>query len=151
MIKSAGNLDVVHAAFKSGNEALAAVMRGETQFTLHGLSIASENPGKVIGLATTGDERSPLMPDAPTLKEAGIDASSVTWFGVLAPAKTPPAVVDKLNKAINEVLADPKVKASYEKLGYEVRPVTQTEFASRFATDFPQIGQAISKAGIEPQ
>jgi glyoxylase-like metal-dependent hydrolase (beta-lactamase superfamily II) len=57
-----GNLDVVHAAFKSGNEALAAVMRGETQFTLHGLTIASENPGKVIGLATTGDERSPLMP-----------------------------------------------------------------------------------------
>jgi tripartite-type tricarboxylate transporter receptor subunit TctC len=85
------------------------------------------------------------------LKEAGIDASSVTWLGVLAPAKTPPAVVDKLNKAINEVLADPKVKASYEKLGYEVRPVTQTEFASRFATDFPQIGQAISKAGIEAQ
>jgi tripartite-type tricarboxylate transporter receptor subunit TctC len=142
MIKAAGNLDVVHAAFQSGADALAAVIRGETQFTLHGLTIAAENPGKIIGLGITGDQRSPFMPDAPTLKEVGVDVSASTWFGVFAPAKTPPEVIAKLHGAINEALTDTSVKAGYEKIGYDVRPITQEQFASLYGADFPPIGKA---------
>jgi tripartite-type tricarboxylate transporter receptor subunit TctC len=150
MIKSAGGLDIVHAPFKSGSEALAAVMRNETQFTLHSLTIAAENPGKVKGLGVTGDTRSPMMPDAATFKEVGVDISASSWFGVLAPAKTPKAIIDKLNAAINDVLAMPTVKAAYEKLGYEVRPMSPERFAASYAADFPKFGAAISKAGIQP-
>jgi tripartite-type tricarboxylate transporter receptor subunit TctC len=150
MIKSTGNLDIVHAPFKSGSEALAAVMRNETQFTLHSLTIAAENPGKVKGLGITADARSSLMPDAATFKEVGVDISASSWFGVLAPAKTPKPIIDKLNSAINETLALPNVKAAYEKIGYEVRPMTPEQFAAYFAGDFPKFGAAISKAGIQP-
>jgi tripartite-type tricarboxylate transporter receptor subunit TctC len=150
MIKSAGKLDIVHAPFKSGSEALAAVMRDETQFTLHSLTIAAENPGKVKGLGITGEARSPMMPDAATFKEAGVAMSSTSWFAVLVPAKTPKPIIDKLNGAINETLAMPSVKAAYEKLGYEVRPMTPEQFSAGFAADFPKFGDAIRKAGIQP-
>jgi tripartite-type tricarboxylate transporter receptor subunit TctC len=150
MIKAAAGLDVVHAPFKSGSEALAAVMRNETQFTLHSLTIAAENPGKVKGLGITGDARSPMMPDAATFMEVGVKLVATSWFGVLAPAKTPKPIIDKLNTAINECLAIPSVKAAYEKIGYEVRPTTPEAFAASYAADFPKFGDAIAKAGIQP-
>jgi tripartite-type tricarboxylate transporter receptor subunit TctC len=148
MLKNAAKLDIIHAPFKSGNEALAAVMRGETQFTLHGLTIASENPGKIIGLGVMGDQRSRFMPDAATLKEVGVDLTASTWFGVFAPAKTPKAIVDKLNSSINECIALPNVKAAFEKLGYELRPASAADFGAQYASSFSRTGDAIKAANI---
>lgn len=150
MMKSAGNLDIVHAPFKSGADALGAVMRGETHFTMNSVTVATENPGKLIALGVAAETRFRLMPDLPTLKEAGVNASTVTWFGVLAPGKTPQAIVEKLNKAAGEALVVPSVKATYEKLGYEVQAPTLAQFRAQYTADFSKVGDAIKKAGIQP-
>jgi tripartite-type tricarboxylate transporter receptor subunit TctC len=147
-IKSAAGLDIVHVPYKSGNEMLAATMRGETELTLHGLTVASENAGRIKGLGVTTGTRSKWMPNAQTLKEAGIDLVGGGWNGVFAPAKTPKAVVEQLNSAVNEILAMPDVRAAFEKLGYEISPQTTDQFGAKYTAEFSTIGAVVSKANI---
>ena len=115
---------------------------------VHGLTIASENAGKIVGLGVMGDTRSRFMPDAATFKELGVDLTASTWFGVFVPPKTPKAVITKLNVSINESLTLPNVKAAFEKTGYEVRPVSAEDFGALYASSFARIGDAIRAANI---
>jgi tripartite-type tricarboxylate transporter receptor subunit TctC len=151
MIKSAANLDILHVPFKSGNEMLAAVMRDETQFTLHSLAVASQNAGRVTALGTTGEARSQILPDTPTFREAGIDITAATWFAIFAPAKTPRPIVEKLNQVVNDVLVLPDVTAAYGKMGYTPRPQTLQQFEAFYTAEFPKFKDAVTKANISAQ
>ena len=92
--------------------------------------------GRLKALAVTSDARWPELPDVPTMRESGFDGvPSYLWSGLLAPVQTPPAVIDKLNAAMNEGLKAPDVRASIAKLGLETRALTPQEFTARLADE----------------
>jgi tripartite-type tricarboxylate transporter receptor subunit TctC len=87
--------------------------------------------GKLRALAVAGPKRSALLPDVPTLKEAGVDGVDVQqWYGFFAPAKTPKAIVDQLNKALNQVLADKEIVKRIEEHGADVETSTPEQLGA---------------------
>ena len=109
--------------------------------------------GKLRPLAVTTAHRSALLPNVPTVAEAanlpGYDVS--TWFGLVVPAKTPDAVVQKLSTDVTKILALPDVKAKLVALGLDLVPQKPKEFDALIAAEYTKWGQVIKKAGIKPQ
>jgi len=89
--------------------------------------------GRLRVLACTGTQRLPALPDVQTLKELGIPVAGATWFGLSAPAKTPPALVERLNRELNAALLDPAVKQRLEAMHYSVEPGTPVAYGRFFA------------------
>jgi len=92
--------------------------------------------GKLRPLAVTGPSRAKFLPDIPTLTEAGVPNPGLTaWWGLVAPAKTPKAVIERLSAEMLAVLSDPETKAGLEKIGVEVAPLPAQEFAQYYRND----------------
>jgi tripartite-type tricarboxylate transporter receptor subunit TctC len=107
--------------------------------------------GKLRALAITSRRRSPLLPQLPTMEELGFAGFEATaWFGLIAPAGTPPAIIDKLHRETVQVLAQPDVKARLEGLGVALVGNTPGEFADIIKAETPQWAEVIKKAGIKP-
>ena len=97
--------------------------------------------GKLRAVAVTSDERWPELPDVPTVRESGFEGMpGYLWLGLLAPAHTPAAVIDKLNAAVNAGLKSPEVQASFAKLRLETRAMTPQEFAAKLAEEAQTLG-----------
>ena len=107
--------------------------------------------GRLTALAITGGTRSVSAPTVPTLSETYPNAELVTWIGIVAPAGTPPAIINKLHTAINSVLATPELKKSYASLSTEVESVTPDELAKRMQRDQARWVELIRAIGIQPQ
>jgi len=110
--------EMLHVPYKGSGPAVSDVIGGQISLMFLGPSAAASQvkSGRLRALAITGAERSPALPDVPTFRESGIDLAGIdsgTWWGVVAPAGTPAAVVQKLNKAINRVLSDPRLKQKF--------------------------------------
>lgn len=117
--------------YKGSAPAVSDTIGGQTQFMFPSLftAVPHVKSGKLRALAVAGPKRSPLLPDVPTLKEAGVDGVDVQqWYGFFAPAKTPKAVVDQLNKALNQVLADKEIVKRIEDHGADVETSTPEQF-----------------------
>jgi hypothetical protein len=115
------------APYKGSAPAIGDTIGGQTQFMFPSLYTALPHvkSGKLRALAVAGPKRSALLPDVPTLKEAGVDGVDVQqWYGFFAPAKTPKAIVDQLNKALNQVLADKEIVKRMEEHGADVETST---------------------------
>jgi len=105
--------------------------------------------GKVHALAVTGDHRSPAFPDLPTVAEAGVPGySAATWTGVVAPARTPRPIVDKLNAAINKAMTSQAFLQKFANTGDEPGGGTPEDFAAAIKTDSAKWGELIKRAGI---
>ncbi|AZY47884.1 tripartite tricarboxylate transporter substrate binding protein [Bordetella avium] len=120
LFKLKSQIDAVHVPYKGSSPMLVDLMSGNTDFTIDQISsaLAFIQAGKLNALAVTSRQRSPQLPDVPTLREAGFPDYEVSvWFSVAAPAETPKDRVSKLNAALNKVLADPAVKARIVALG----------------------------------
>lgn len=131
MFLLAAKLDVVHVPYKGASLAMADTIAGTVPLSLG--SIASALPyiqsGKVIPLAVTGPQRWPTLPNVPTLAEAGHpEATMVYYMGLLAPAGTPPAAIDKLNQQFRAVLDEPAVKEKLQTFGYDAVGGTPQDF-----------------------
>jgi tripartite-type tricarboxylate transporter receptor subunit TctC len=114
--------EMVHIPYRGTTPALQDIMASQVDlfFDNLGSSLSLQQGGKLRILATGGSKRNPLLPDVPTLEEAGVKSfESSTWFAVVAPAQTPPAIVQFLNKEITEVLAMPEVKEQFGKIAVE--------------------------------
>src|SRR5262249_16964355 len=138
MFKQRLNLDVVHVPYKGGGPSVAATVAGETQFSFENpaSSLPLVEAGRVRALASTSDRRSSQMPDVPTMIEAGIaDFTSVSFTGVVAPAGTPGAIVDRLNAAINAGLQSPEIASTLVKLGVDAKISSPPEFAAFLARE----------------
>ncbi len=119
--------------YKGSAPAVSDTIGGQTQvmFPSFFTALPHVKSGKLKALAVAGPKRSPLLPDVPTLKEAGVDGVDVQqWYGFFAPAKTPKAVVEQLNKAINEVLVDKEIVKRIEDHGADVETSTPQAFGA---------------------
>ena len=120
LFKSMAGVDIVHVPHKGSDQARAAVLGGQVQMMFDAVPTmaAQARGGKVKALATSGAKRSPVTPDVPTLSEAGVPGyESGIWLGLMAPAKTPRPVIEKLNAEVNKLLNSAEVKENWGKQG----------------------------------
>jgi tripartite-type tricarboxylate transporter receptor subunit TctC len=125
--------NLTHVPFKGMGPAVAALLGGQVTFAIDNLpsSIGFIRSGQFRALAVTGAERSPQLPDVPTMAEAGIKDMVVTaWFGFVAPAGTPPAIVDKIQQATKKVLAMPEIQKRFAEMGGVPGGGTPAEFGA---------------------
>lgn len=151
LFKMAANVNIGHAPFKGTGEAMAAVMAGQVPMTFTGISSAKQpvDAGRLRALALTGDRRHPAMPDVPTFAEAGVkgvDASS--HWGLLGPAGMPADIVEKLSKAVNQVLAETAIQSRVASLGYDVKGGVPADYAKLMQVEIEKWRKVIQTAGI---
>ena len=147
-LKNEAKIDMVMVPYKGSGPALTALLSGEVDlgFDIPSSALPHIKAGKLRPLAVTTKTRSSVLPDVPTVAEQGMSGFEVTgWFGVLAPAGTPAAVVARLNKEINAVLSDPDTKAKLQGLGIEAASGSPTEFGKLIASETQRYGDAIRK------
>ena len=117
---------------------LAAIVAGEVQIVADPMTTVLPHieSGKLRALAIAGTERSPMLPGVPTAPEAGFPGLNAPfWLGVVAPARTPPAIIDKLNAAFRDSLAHPETRARLAALGAEIKIGTPQQFGSMLAKE----------------
>jgi tripartite-type tricarboxylate transporter receptor subunit TctC len=151
-LKLKAGIDMQHVPYKGAPEVIAGLLSGQVQMTF--IEIAGALPlarqGKIRPLAIASAERDPKAPDIPTFIEQGVpDFVVPTFAGVLAPAGTPPAIVAKLNEAINGVLAHPETRAMFENGGSSICPGTVEEFAAFLAAEQRKWEEVVVLAGIK--
>jgi tripartite-type tricarboxylate transporter receptor subunit TctC len=149
----AAGLQVQHIPYRGPTEALADLMTGRIDFYF--LPIAPALPlikqGKVIALAVSTPKRALLLPDVPTIAEAGYpDAEYLFWGGVSAPARISPMIVAKLNREINTALSVPAIHEKLQQLGVEPTTMTPDQFGKFFAADVAAMVRLGKDANIEP-
>ncbi|MDB5921708.1 MAG: extra-cytoplasmic solute receptor [Betaproteobacteria bacterium] len=152
LFKSMAGVDVVIVEYKSGGPAVIDLLGGHTQAML--ATIPSVLPhikaGKLKVLATSGAERSNLLPDAPTIDKAGVPGySTVQWHGIVAPAGTPQSIIDLLHTELKAILASDEGKKRLVGSGAEIDYLPPKEFGVFMRRDMEQWSQLIRKAGIK--
>ncbi|MGE0750078.1 MAG: Bug family tripartite tricarboxylate transporter substrate binding protein [Variibacter sp.] len=147
----AGGGKMVHVPYPSSPAAVTAVIRGEVQAVcLPAISVTPQLPtGTVKILAVTTPERSPFLPDVPTLKESGIDVQSDAWNALIAPAGTPPAVINKINAEVRAVLAMPSVAEKLKTQLIAPYPSTPEEARKKIEDEKALWADVISAAAIK--
>ncbi|MGH8786749.1 MAG: Bug family tripartite tricarboxylate transporter substrate binding protein [Cupriavidus necator] len=150
MFKRAGKLDAVHVPYKGAAPALSDLLAGQVQFMFDpGPGLQHVASGKLRLLAVASAKRAAQYPDVPTLAEAGLqDVDGDSTFGVYAPAGTPPAIVERMNREINRSLAGAQLQENVNKLGGAVAPLSIQAFAERQNVDRARYGRFIRQAGI---
>jgi len=152
--KVAADIDVLHVPYKGTPEALNDVMGGRVEYffspVVSALSLVRDN--RVKALAVGSPQRASVLPDVPTTEEAGYKGSAYNyWAGLLAPAGTPPAVIERLNKELIAVLALPEVKERLAKIGADPTPTSPAEFDALVVRELVENGELVKAAGIKAQ
>jgi tripartite-type tricarboxylate transporter receptor subunit TctC len=147
-------LDLVHVPFNGGGPAITSVVAGHTPIGFLGpqASVPQIKEGNVRALAVTSRTRSQILPEVPTMTEAGYpDVEGDSWVGVLVPAKTPKYIVALLHREIVKILAQPDMKERLATLGYEPIASTPDEFAARIKVEIGTWAKVIHRANIRPE
>jgi tripartite-type tricarboxylate transporter receptor subunit TctC len=150
MLKSTANLDVQHVPYKGGAEAITALITGEAAFMVVNveLVLTQVRGGKARALAVTGNHRLAILPDVPTLREAGFAGAEVTtWFGLFAPAGTPKAIVDRLQR--DSATSLQTLKQRFAAQGDEFVGSTPKEFAVWVRAEHGKWGKVIKDFGVK--
>lgn len=143
-----------HVPYKGGAPAMQAVVSGETQLMIATLpgALGHLKSGRLRALGITSLKRSPLLMDVPTLAESGVTGYEYeTWYGVFAPAGTPPAIIGALNKAMNQALATPEMQASMSRQGIDTVAGSPEQFAALVRREIVKWTRVIRAAGIQPE
>ncbi len=151
MLRMNTGIQIVHVPYKSAPAAETDLAAGHIHLMIGNLTSMEPQirAGRIRALAITSPTRSPLLPNVPTVAQAGAPyLEMVTWAGIVGPKGMPPAIVKKLNTAINEVLADPKVKKQFESMGSEPSIKTPDEFGAQIKADLEKWGDVIRKGRI---
>jgi tripartite-type tricarboxylate transporter receptor subunit TctC len=152
LFKAMSGTDIVHVPHKASGEARNSVLGGHVQMMFDAVTTMSTNAkaGQVKALATTGEKRSELTPDVPTVSESGVPGYEATiWLGVMAPAKTPQAVVDKLNAEISKIVNRPDVRANWGKQGAVPMTMSVKEFDAYLRKDIDKWADVVKKTGAK--
>jgi tripartite-type tricarboxylate transporter receptor subunit TctC len=154
LFKSMSGVDAQIITYKSTPEVLTAVISGQVQV---GLDIVAPVMAQVKGgalrmIAISSKQRSPILPDVPTAAESGVPGyESESWNGVAAPVKTPPAIIERLNKEVRAAVAAPDVKKRLQDLGIDARAGTPEQLRERLVADIAKWRAVIEKANIPRQ
>jgi len=151
LFKMLTGINMVHVPYRGGAPALTDLIAGQVQVMFDNLPTCAEHvkSGKLRGLAVTSTARSEVLPDLPTVADflPGYEASA--WYGIGAPKGTPAEIVDRLNKTVNEILADPKVKAKFSEYGAILLPGSAADFGKLLADETEKWGKVVKFAGAK--
>jgi tripartite-type tricarboxylate transporter receptor subunit TctC len=154
LFKSMAGIDIVHVPFTNTGAVLTGLRGGSVQVAFEFIApvVGQVKAGAVRALAVSTRSRFAGLPDIPTVHEAGVPGYEViSWNGIAAPAGTPRAVIDRLNRAITEALAMPDVKQRFQELAVDARPDTPEGFRKLVASEITKWGKVIETARIPKQ
>jgi tripartite-type tricarboxylate transporter receptor subunit TctC len=154
LFKQMAGVDIQHVAYKGSAPAVNDLLGNHIAIMFDNMpsAISHVKAGKLRPLAVTTAQRSPALPDVPTIAEAGVPGYEATsWFGLLAPAKTPAPVVARLNASILKALADPDVKNKLLEQGAEPAGETPAQFAAFIASETVKWGKIVKQSGATAQ
>jgi len=150
LFKSLARVDMQHVAYKSAGPAMLDIMAGRVDLMFGAAGLSEAQAGKVRVLAVTGARRTAAAPQLPTVQEAGLPGYEATlWFGILAPAKTPVAIVNRLSRDINNVLGQPAMRPRFS--SGDITPSTPEEFADLIKREIPKWRKVFESAKIDPE
>ncbi len=154
LFKAMTGTDILHVPHKSSGEARNDVMGGHVQMMFDAVTTmkGSIDAGHVRALGTTGDKRSEILPNVPTVAEAGVPGYEATiWLGIMAPAGTPKEIVDKLNAEIGKALAKPAIREAWAKQGAVPMTMTPAEFGAFLQRDIDKWAKIVQVSGAKVQ
>ena len=146
-------IDIVHVPYK-GAVSVPDLIGGRVQMLMSGVpqALAHVQAGRLRALGVTTPKRAPLLPNVPTIAEAGVPGYQVTvWYGVLATGRTPQPVLDKLNAGFVQAIQSPEVRQQLTAMGLEPVGNSAAEFAATVRSEIKQWGDVIKRAGIKPE
>jgi len=146
-------LKLLHVPYRGGGQAVNDLLAGQVQLAVLGIAplIPYQKAGRIRILAVTTAERSPALPDVPTLKELGYDVVVDQWMALLAPAKVPPGILERLNAEVNTALRDPRLREIYA--GVAMRPVggTAQDLGALLQSDYRRFGTLTKELGFKAE
>ncbi len=152
LLKQMAHIDMVAVPYKGAAPAIADTASGQVKLMFPSLLTASPfiQSGKLVALAVTGAQRSPLLPDVPTVADSGLAGYEVVqWYGLLAPAHTPPHIVQRLNQMSIEVMRTPEIEAAVRQQGAEVVTSTPDAFGAYIAAEIAKWTKLVQATGLK--
>ena len=153
LLRSVTGIPVTIVPHRATAEVLTSLLRGDTQIGVESYAAlkAPIDASQIRAIAATGDKRSAMQPNVPTLKESGIDAEVVGWNSVVAPAGTPKEIVAVLNRHIRAIIESPDFSKRMLEFGGEPKASTPEELDARLKADIDMWAAVVKKAGLEPR
>jgi tripartite-type tricarboxylate transporter receptor subunit TctC len=151
LLKQTAKLDIVHVPYKGAPESLTGIMRSDSHMFFAGINIALDliQSGKVHPLAVATSKRIASLPSVPTFAEAGMPEFEYdAWFGIMAPANTPAAVLDKISRDVDAILQLPDVRKRLESQGVITVVSTPQKFDTLIRSDTERFGKMLREAGV---
>jgi tripartite-type tricarboxylate transporter receptor subunit TctC len=153
LFKAMAGVDIVHIPYKGSSGARTDILGGQVQMMFDAITTMAPNvsAGKLKALATSGKARSSVLPDVPTVAEAGVPGyEAVIWLGVMAPAGTPRAIIDRLNLAITNAANAPEMRQAWLKQGAVAMSMSPDEFARFMRDDIEKWARIVKISGAKP-
>ena len=152
LFKYLAKINLVQVPYKGGGPVLVALITGEIQVGFMG--VLSSKPfrksGQVRALAVTTKERSPAVPELPTIAEAGVPGyEAILWLGIMAPAGTPAAIVTRLNGEITRILGRPEMKEGFARVGTDVLATDPQKFGALIQTEIAKWAKVVQETGVQ--
>jgi tripartite-type tricarboxylate transporter receptor subunit TctC len=152
LFKAMAGVSILHVPYKGSSGARTDVLGGQVDMMFDAVPAMTDfiRQGKVKALGTTGKTRSAVMPDLPTVSEAGVPGyEAVIWLGMMAPKNTPPAIINRLNAEITKFTSDPEVVQSWAKKGATAMKMTPAEFAKFMNDDIAKWAHIVKISGAK--
>ena len=153
LFKAMAGVDIVHVPYKGSSGARTEVLGGQVQMMFDAVTTMSEHArtGRVVALGTTGKTRSAVLPNVPTISEAGVPGyEAVIWLGLMAPKGTPPQIVDRLNAEIAKIQNRPEVRQEWLSQGAVPMVMTPEEFGRYLDEDIVKWARIVKISGAKP-
>jgi tripartite-type tricarboxylate transporter receptor subunit TctC len=153
LFKTMAGIDLVHVPYRNSGEARNGVISGQVQMMIDAVTTMAPNvsQGQVRALATTGERRSSVLPEVPTVEEAGLGGYEATiWLGLMAPAGTPKAVIDRLNAAVNTAIKRPEIVKLWADQGAAPMSMTPEQFDKYLRSDIVKWAEVVKQFADKP-
>jgi tripartite-type tricarboxylate transporter receptor subunit TctC len=153
LFKAMAGVDILHVPYKGSSGARTDILGGQVQMMFDAITTMAPNvqAGKLKALGTSGSARSAVLPDVPTVAEAGVPGyDAVIWLGIMAPAATPRPVVERLNAEITKIVNAPDMKAAWGRQGAIAMSMTPDEFARFMRDDIDKWARIVKISGAKP-
>jgi tripartite-type tricarboxylate transporter receptor subunit TctC len=154
LFKLMAGVDILHVPFKGGGPAMVDIVGGHTKVMFSSMvqTVPQIRAGKLRALGTGGLERSPVLPDIPTIAEAGVPAyEAVNWWGIVAPAATPRAIIDRVNRELEAVQKSPEVLKQFANEGADAVSMKPAEFGTFMVSEMNKWEKVVKQGGIKAE